>query len=346
MRRLFWFLILAAGLVPVTATSQSTGIAKYAGEFMASGIGGRALALGGAYTALAGDVTAAYWNPAGLMRAAYPEIGLMHEQRFGGLLSYNYGAVAWPFTSRYSLAATITRSGVDDIPDTRNALIDLNKNGKLDPGERLDYSKVTSFSAVDWVGYLTFAYQSTKDLALGVNLKVIQRSMGPNSATGVGFDIGGQYRATPELMVGATVQDVTTTLLAWDTGTNDLVSPTLKLGAAYSLAIPSINMTVIPAADVDIMGENRRYASTANLGPVSLNPRLGVEVQYAQLFAIRGGMNDLQQLTLGAGVHLPKLHLDYAFGENPMAESLAKEATHRISLRIVLEEPRFLRPSN
>ncbi len=342
MRRILRFFYLAV-LLPTLAFSQSTGIGKYAGEFMASGVGGRALALGGAYTALASDVTAAYWNPAGLMRASYPEIGLMHEQRFGGLLNYNYGAVVWPFTERYTLALSLMRSGVDDIPDTRNALIDLNNNGKLDPGERLDYSKVTSFNYVDWVGYLTFAYRSSEDLNLGVNLKVIQRSMGPNSAYGVGFDLGAQYRLTPELMVGAAVQDVTTTLVAWDTGTNDLVSPTLKLGAAYALSVPSLNMSVIPSVDVDMMGENRKYASTAHIGPVSLNPRLGLEVQYSTLFALRAGMNDMQQLSLGAGVHLPKLYLDYAFGESPLAESLTADATHRISLRIVLEEPRFLR---
>ena len=39
---------------------------KYAGEFMYVGAGARSLALGGAYSALAGDVTTAYWNPAGL----------------------------------------------------------------------------------------------------------------------------------------------------------------------------------------------------------------------------------------------------------------------------------------
>ena len=129
-------IVLVAGTLP--ASAQRTGVAKYAGEFMASGLGGRALAMGGAYVAAANDVTGAYWNPASLMRTQYPEIGLMYEQRFGGLLNYNYGGVAWPFSKKYTLALTVTRSAVDDMPDTRNALIDLNGNGVLDPGERLD----------------------------------------------------------------------------------------------------------------------------------------------------------------------------------------------------------------
>ena len=39
--------------------------AKYAGEFIATGVGARALAMGGSFVALSDDVTAAYWNPAG-----------------------------------------------------------------------------------------------------------------------------------------------------------------------------------------------------------------------------------------------------------------------------------------
>src|SRR5271167_1887126 len=54
--------------------------AKYAGEFIAIGVGGRALGLGGAYAALANDVTAGYWNPAGLSDLAYPQFILMHDE--------------------------------------------------------------------------------------------------------------------------------------------------------------------------------------------------------------------------------------------------------------------------
>lgn len=331
---------LAMIALAVPPAQAQTEIAKYGGEFMATGFGGRALAMGGAHTAIAGDVTAAYWNPAGLMRMEFPEIGLMHEQRFGGLLSYNYGGVAWPFGSRSTVALSVTRLGVDDIPDTRNALIDLNGNGQLDPNERLDPSKVTMFSTADWVAYATFAFKSTSDLSLGVNFKFVHRAHHIESATGVGFDVGAQYKATEQLFFGATVQDVTTTLMAWSTGRNELVSPTLKLGAAYQ--IDALGGTITPALDFDVMAEGREYASTFNVGPVSVNPRAGLEYRFQNLFAIRGGYSDTQDLTFGAGIHLPKLYLDYAFGQNDLFSEF-KDASHRISLRLVLEEKKFAR---
>jgi len=92
------FLLLLFGQC---ALSQQ--IAKYAGEFLAIGVGGRALGLGGAYAALANDASAGYWNPAALARIDYPEFMLMHDERFGGMLNYDFGAVAIPYGKDASL---------------------------------------------------------------------------------------------------------------------------------------------------------------------------------------------------------------------------------------------------
>jgi hypothetical protein len=156
------------------------------------------------------------------------------------------------------------------------------------------------------------------------------------------------YAVSPRFTVGANLQDVTTTLMAWTTGRNELVSPTLKLGGAYKFDL--LDGTLMPAVDIDIMGENRQSASFAHVGPVSLNPHLGVEYGFKNLFAVRGGINDLSvtpQFSFGAGIHLPKLYLDYAFGQSPLQDGFTLEkATHRISLRLMLEEKRFERPAN
>ena len=98
-----------------------TVIGKYAGEFLAIGVGGRALGMGSAQTAIANDVTAGYWNPAGLASMDYPQIALMHEEHFGSLVSYNYAAVAIPYGTDMSFGISVMRSSIDGIPDTRNA---------------------------------------------------------------------------------------------------------------------------------------------------------------------------------------------------------------------------------
>ena len=140
------FAVFFLGLLLTTSYSQTV-IGKYGGEFLSIGAGGRASAMGGANVAIVNDVTAGYWNPAGLARMNYPQISLMHEEHFGNLVNYNYGAVAIPYGSDMSFGLSVIRLSVDGIPDTRNALYDANGDGILDiHTDRLDYSKITELN--------------------------------------------------------------------------------------------------------------------------------------------------------------------------------------------------------
>jgi hypothetical protein len=330
---LFIVILLAAQI----ATSQS--IAKYAGEFMAIGVGGRALGLGSAQVALASDASAGYWNPAGLARIEYPEVMLMHDERFAGLINYDYASVAIPYGKDESFGVSIMRLGVDGIPDTRNALIDYSGSGVLDGINRLDYSKITDFSSADWAFYVSYASRYSPDLSYGVNIKLIRRSIAEFSATGIGFDVGLLYSPLTDLSLGLNAQDITTTLIAWSTGTKELISPTVKIGAAYF--IDFLGGRLAPTCDVDVRFENRQFASIAHVGPISLDPHEGLEFDYHKLVALRVGYSDVKQLTLGAGLHLRKLDIDYSFARFGQEDDLGD--THRISLRFILQEEKLAR---
>jgi hypothetical protein len=335
-----WVVLLVLGPRAMAAT----GVAKYAGEFISLGVGGRALGLGGAYVALANDVTAGYWNPAGLGRIMYPQMTLMHDERFGSLVNYDYGAVALPLGAQASLGVSLVRLGIDDIPDTRNAGVDINGNLTYDPAQfsRVDPNRVTYFNAADWALYVTYAQSTAENFSYGANVKLIRRELGDHSATGIGFDVGVWYAPFDNLLLGANVQDVTTTFVAWDTGTNELISPTMKVGSAY--LIEALGGRFAPAVDFDIRFENRQSASMAHVGPVSIDLHTGLEYQFKDLVALRVGYNEIKQLTLGAGVHLPKLNIDYSFMKFDRTDQLGD--THRISMMFTLESERYKRVSD
>ncbi len=334
-------IILFSFLFSASISSQTV-VGKYAGEFLALGVGGRALGMGGAHVALASDVTSGYWNPAGLARLDYPQIALMHEEHFGDLVNYNYGAVAIPYGNDLSFGLSVIRLSVDGIPDTRDALYDANGDGILDiHTDRLDYSKITEFSNTDWAFYFTFAKRQSDNFSWGANIKVIRRDIAEFGATGIGFDVGALYSPMDNLYLGANLMDITTTLVAWDTGRNELISPTAKVGAAYSLDI--LGGKITPVLDFDIRFENRKFASNFNLGPVSFDVRTGVEYNFKDIFAVRGGFTDVQQFTVGAGIKLPKLYIDYSFAKFTDSEANVLPSTHRISLILALEEPKFAR---
>jgi hypothetical protein len=317
--------------------------AKYAGEFIAIGVGGRALGLGGAYSALANDITAGYWNPAGLSSLMYPQVSLMHDERFAGLVNYDYGAVAIPFGTVTTLAFSVIRLGVDNIPNTQNAGIDANGN-PVPPDQwqnfnHLDLSRITYFNSADWAFYLSYAKKMNENFSYGANLKIIRRDMGEISATGIGFDIGAKYLPFESFTLGANLQDATTTLIAWSNGTNQLITPTLKLGSAYF--IDALSGRFAPALDIDVRFENRRYSSNAHIGAMSFDFHGGLEFDFKNIMAVRIGYSDIGSLNFGVGVHLPKFDIDYSFAKFDNNDQLGN--THRISLTFTLQADQFKR---
>jgi len=342
-----YLLLLSIVFISFTSINAQTEISKYAGEFMAIGIGGRPLGMGGAFVAIANDVTAGYYNPAGLAKMNYPQISLMHSEQFGNLVNYDYAAVGIPFKSDMSFGLSVMRLAIDGIPDTREALVDRLNNDKVIyniylPGARLDTDLITEFSNQDYAFYLTFAKRHSDNFYWGANIKIIRRDIAEFGATGVGFDVGAYYKPMENLHLGANIQDVTTTLVAWDTGLNELISPTLKLGGAYVFD-GFLGGYVMPVLDFDIRFENRQFASNFNLGPVSFDMHAGLEVNIENIVFVRGGYNDVKQFTVGAGVKLPKLNIDYSFARFNEAEIDRLPDSHRISLILTLEEPRFMR---
>jgi len=323
------------------SAQAQTVVAKYAGEFIALGVGARALGMGGAFAALANDVTAGYWNPAGLARIDYPQFILMHDAEFGGLVNNDYGAVVIPVGEKTSLGLSVIRVGVDDIADTRNAGVDAGGNLTYDITQftRVDPSRVTYFNAADWAVYFSYARRQSETFSWGASVKLIRRDLAEYSAMGIGFDVGLWYSPLENLALGANIQDVTTTLVAWSTGRNELISPTVKLGSAYFLDAPGGR--IAPALDADIRFENRRTASEAHIGGLSIDMHGGLEYAFHDLVALRVGYSDVKQLTLGAGVHFPKLNIDYSFARFGGADQL--DNTHRISIMFTLESDQYRR---
>src|ERR1700746_1106429 len=68
---------------------------KYSNEFLNIGVGARALGMSNSYITSVNDVTAGYWNPAGLLGIGNQhQAALMHSEYFAGIAKYDYGAFA------------------------------------------------------------------------------------------------------------------------------------------------------------------------------------------------------------------------------------------------------------
>lgn len=285
-------LIHAAKLYPSAGTTSAS--------FLKLGVGARALAMGGAFTAVAGDPYAVYWNPAGL---AYLEdeknLSFFHNEYFQGLgqefLSYTAphkrgGAWSLGLNYFYSAKDLERRSGVyEDDP--------------LSPISPVE----GKFGAYDLAFSAAYGRELRRDLALGGAVKVIRQSIDKESGSTAALDLGLLHNFTRNGSVytaGFAVQN---------------------LGPGIKLVSKSYPLPLTFKA-----GLSRRLSDAGGLlsfeadKPIDNYPSfiLGVEYPLTGRMALRSGYryrlkgNELgawSGFSAGAGVAFDRLTFDYAF---------------------------------
>ncbi len=175
---------------------------KYSNEFLSIGVGASALGQSNAVVAGVDDVTASYWNPAGLTNVDdFLQIGAMHAEYFAGIAKYDYIGLAKPIDDKSTAGFTFIRFGVDDIPNTTQL---------IDAAGNIDYDKITTFTAGDY-GFL-FSYarkMPIEGLSVGGNFKVIYRHVGSfANSWGFGLDAGINYKLNDHWRFGGVIRDI------------------------------------------------------------------------------------------------------------------------------------------
>jgi len=328
---------LAAALMLLFLQFSIAQAPKYSNEFLAIGVGARALAMSNSNIAIVDDVTAGYWNPAGLMKMSSTyQASLMHSEYFAGIAKYDYGAVAAQIDAKSTAAFSFIRFGVDDIPNTTQ-LIDAQGN--------IDYDKITTFSAADYAFILSYARKSKiKGLDYGANVKVIYRKVGKfANSWGFGLDLGMQYDIK-NWHFGAVARDVTSTFNAWSYNLDDATKavftqtgndipknsvevtlPRLNLGAARFFNLGK-KFTGLADIDFDMTFDGKRNVLIKS-NPISIDPHIGLEFGYNNIVFLRGGVGNIQkeynmdgkkftsfQPNIGIGIVIKKIvAIDYAF---------------------------------
>ena len=313
-------------LILFVSISQADGLRKYAGEFLSAGVGSRALGMGGAFVAVANDVTAGYWNPAGLVDSPGLQFQFMHAKQFMSSIQYDYLGASKPMDENSSLGISLIRWGVNDIKDTRFALAGNTIS------EGLDYSKISSFNVADYVLYVSYAHRYTENLSLGANIKIIYRDFASESAMGIGFDVGLKYKLLQNLYLGVMARDITTTMMAWSTSEKEFVTPSIRPGLAYRFDINDIDLYLQPSMDFALLFESRNQSAQVGVGILSVDSFWGFEAGFKDICYLRLGYDDLSRFNGGLGVSINKFAVDYSYTnfDNVLGN------VHRISFHLKL----------
>lgn len=304
---------LAIGTHALWAQNPNLGTAG--AQFLKIPAGARAVAMGGAYVALANDATALFWNPAGAVNIPSNDLSFSHTAWWTGI-TLNHAALVHTIEDIGTFGVSVAILTMDKMEVTTELLPD--GTGEF-------------FDAQDLMLGLSYARRLTEDFSFGVTAKYVNQRIWNETATGFAFDVGTQY------LIG--FRDLTIAMSMSNFGGDMKYSGRdlrFKADKEPALAYNRLTPSELAAEDYPLplhfqVGLAMTAFSTDNMQarlgvdvthPNDNNERvnIGAEIIVMDHVALRGGYRfgyDTDRATLGAGVIAPlgdvNLRFDYAY---------------------------------
>jgi hypothetical protein len=302
-----------------------------AASFLEIGVGARPIAMGGAFTALADDPTALYWNVAGIAKQRKVGILFNHSEWIAGVNFDFLGGVV-PVGRFGAVGVSFTALTMDEMDVTT-------VNAPEGTGQ--------TFKAGDFAVGISYALKLTDRFAIGVTPKFIYQSIWQMSAKGFAIDVGVHYETpwknvalgfamtnfgTKMQMIG----DNARVLHDFDdqsSGNNDRVTALLETQKWSTPLNFKIGLLYTPIQAEKHLANLTFDAQHPNNDYESIN--MGIEYVYNKRFALRGGYQTLflddsqESFTVGAGLNYPivgntMLHIDFAYADFGILDDVTK----------------------
>lgn len=311
--------------------------------FLKRGMSARAIGMGSAYTAIADDPSACFWNPAGLLNLSGFNLqlsdlqdDLINVESFGDVnspqfaLSYNFRKPLLK-TVYWALGAAANGFFVKDIDqyDSESNYID-------------------SFNFGEYVVFFSTAFR-VRFLKVGITWKFIEQNFGlddqfiQNSQESLNFplilkphDLGIMYNPTEYLTVGFIVRD------SIRVGVYDVYPKSSQLGIKFDLnAVKSSLPRLILATDIIVIHNSLNKINAGIEYEYLFNDDLSVAVRAGSSNMIIGMKNKIENLdeiasmsmkgALGLGMRFKKVSIDLAWVQEIKRDPYSKFLVWTIS---------------
>ena len=267
----------------------------YAGSFLRMGLGARSISMGNTGVAHPMNAYATFYNPALLARAKEYLVGLSYS--FLSLdRKYEFISFSMKVPPGAGFSIGWIKSGVEGL-ESYNSIGE--PTGEI----------YQSANAV----YFSFGRSFSDHLSVGVSLKILFEFINDGteefdySSSGVGFDIGVNYKINDDLMLGMLVKDINSKFKAntdklFDRGgtTIDKFPVTYRFGAFYQTKLHWLKA----AYDFEWSDKGLK------------KHHIGLEALYGKNIALRLGFNG-DKIVFGGGLDFTIFdtvsYLDYAF---------------------------------
>jgi len=311
---LFSIADINAQLFPVLG-GQRAGIST--AQFLKIGVGGRASAMGDAFIAIANDVSALYWNPAGLSQFSENQIIFSHNKWIVDINHDFLGAV-YHLDNDNTFGIAFTALSMDKMKVTTEF-------SPFGTGEYYGFSDIAIA--------ISYSRKMTEQFSFGGTIKYMEETLDKLKMRGFMIDLGTYYWTG----LGSTRFAVTVSNFGNDLAPDGEVVLVGNRTKSEWQSFSPPTMFKIGFAFEPYEDEINRITASIQLNHPNDNSEnfvIGAEYSYDKMFYLRSGYKvnvDEQNYSFGAGVSLPisiaNVSVDYSFSNFTRLGSV-----HRFSL--------------
>ncbi len=288
-------------MILLTGAGISGEINKKAGttgfSFLKLGVGAKAVAMGGAFTAVADDPAAMYYNPAGTVNLTGRQF-LVGYHNYVLDLQSGFVAVTIPFMQERRLGFFIDYLNFGDFTETN------------------EFGQITGdFSGGDFLLGANISSPVYQSLTAGANIKFISESAAGYSAEALAADLGFYYRfGDDRTTAGLAITNLGFVLSGFSSGSEQEHEDDLPLNVRAGVAHALQELPFTASIDAVIPNDNDLYVNLGlemyELRPLYL--RLGYS-SFGENYKTGSNDSAIGGFSFGFGIDYKELHVAYAF---------------------------------
>ena len=311
MKNILWHKIILSMLLLFPARLFAGSAGSTGMNFLKIEAGAKALGSGGAFSAVADDASAPYWNPAGLSRLRSRQVSLMHLSWFEGI-NYQFASYAHPIKNHGTAGLSLYYLSSGDVEAYDNYGARLQNTVKAS-----DLAAVLSYGAKFY------------GVDCGMNIKYLSENLAGESAVAYAADLGFIYGLKTGLnnAAGWIGNELKLALAAQNLGTQvKFVKEEYPLPSNYKLGLAQ-----------NFLYDTLTFSLDANMpADAALSLNAGLDYKLTDWISLRAGYRYKSQtaqydiepgLVGGIGLGNEYISVDYAFAPYGILGN-----THRIGI--------------
>ncbi len=270
------------------------------------------------------------WNPLKMDSKNGNNLYLYHSIWFDNNLTASSVANVFELSKDRNLGIMVSRIAIEDVPDSRNALMDYGAdgipgtndtgegNGKFDSGERINYDNVSFNSLSNYIVNVGIPFREILSYETGITMNFYYSNLIAENGIGISFDFFA-YKEGKHLHSLYKIQNLPSASTVYTNGEVELYSP--NISGNWIMPIQFDNIKINPGiSTIFLIAENRDYGiNLKGIGNVEIIP--SIQIGYREIFNLGFGYREYCGAMIGTEINFKSLNLQYTIKNSDLGLS-------------------------